>query len=256
MFLAGSAKSGDRITTSVKWTETYKDRVQTLLGSGAAYSPTRSNSAIRAILLQDCWGGKKALALPVGRNPGSTQGFVISVLGNNEETSKNTFKLQVLDGDKVISTSNIIPQISTNTEMAKLFTAGTSRAIGPEIYLGNPFDDEELIEYGDVKVKDNIKSTLLGLWYVYIDKSVADSTLNMQVFLDEETNLTGLTAISCEKTEEILYSEITFVTDIDYRPETYCWKKGTIVTCLPFDDIGYGIIRGSSRDMNSFPPAN
>jgi hypothetical protein len=261
---SSSPDTRERIATSVKFTEEYKDRVKGLLADSAQPTrPTLFPQPVRGILLQDVWGGQDGAMQLIGRD-GTNKAFIVEIVGKNYNPTENTFQLQlsgqkyvpnssVLSDPVVIGTSNKINCVASNFEvMDALF------AIAPKVLnctnvfvgLGNPIYARELEVYGKVKPATERlpQSYLLGLWHIFIP-AACFADFAVLTLATVKPSITGLTQVRTRSCLDLLSPEITVVTDMDYRTEAYPWQAGTIATCLDFSDIGYGIIRSTSRNL-------
>ena len=277
-FLAGGPKTAGRIGDSVKWTEQYAERVEGLLQAAPApHPPAKAVPAIRCLLLQDCYDGEDALALPVGRDKNPVNAFMVSVIGDNSFSSDNSFKLQ-LSGTAgatyspygiqltpptytVIGLSGVIPVVSKAIDLY-----APLNKIDPQInyntcsvILGNPYIDDDLIQNSQGVYTDQDSqrpAVLLGLWFIEFDAYLYQNYQNLQlsVVIDADCQMFGLTNILVEPGIDVPGVQTTLVTDLFYRPATYAWSAGTVVTCIDFLDIGYGIIGGSTRSLNVTVP--
>lgn len=269
-----------RTDGAVKWVETYRDRLMALLD---AKPPSDSLEAktqppIRCLLLQDCYNGSDALACPLGRD-GINYGFMITVLGDNQLQTSNSFKIRlygtklsdapITSGDIVtIGTSGVISVISQPSDWLAPLQKITPQLDFTTFILnfGNPYYSEDLVlpflgQQSDVSLPSSanpLPSTMLGTWFLRIDPNLFPQygDLNIDIILDNDTSLIGLTALGVEKIYDLVGTDLTVVTDTMYRTASYPWQKGTIVQCIDFMDIGYGIIGGQTRSMNTQAPVN
>lgn len=268
MILSGSKEAGVRLTNSTMWVEQYKDRMQQLLQDPAAEQSAKVGSPVRALLLQDCYDGQDALAIEIGRdvdNPNSYAHMVVLV-GDNNLNSENKFQLELFGFDREVQDLVSIGQTGALKQFGSmsdfydgLFTIPELNKENTAVLLGNPYYNDDLLEYGSVQQENDgkPKSSLLGLWYITIDNESFKekySHLVIKPLYGEESTILGPTSIAVEKTLDLLASETTLITDIYYRPRQYAWQAGTIATCLDFNDIGYGIIGASARNLNVQAP--
>ena len=262
--VAASDGELERIANAVHFTEEYKDRVKGLFTDyPATYRPTRSSQPVRGILLQNVYEGKDGAIQLIGRD-NINKSFYLEIVGRNPKVSANTFSLRLsgmlyndageLGEPIVIGESSTISCISTAYDLAQAMYSIDRVRLNEgtlSIGLGNPLFDNSLEVYGDV-VPANIEqetpaSCFLGAWYINFPQQLFPyDALKLEVPL-EGINITGLTQIRCTETLDLLSPEVTLATDIDYRTKDYPWQAGTIATCLDFGDVGYGIIRSTSR---------
>lgn len=260
-FISGNKDSAGRIDKSVKWTEEYALRMQALLNDEPEVPVLKSQPPVRAILLQNVYGGQDGLAALIGRD-NITYGFLIELVGVNTHISANTFRLQLTgfhdtpESSEVIGITPPINCVATQEDMQEALLA-IDDTLTPDdmvIGLGNPYYDNDLIVYGDVvpaETEDDIIASFVGSWYISFEPTHYEEydSLSLDVVFDETTTITGLTKVTSRLSYDLLSPETTVVTDMHYRDATYPWRVGTIVLCQDYDDIGYGIVSGSFRNM-------
>lgn len=281
--LSVSERGSGRITDSVIFVETYKDRLQRLIGTSPGVLPAnKSVQPIRAILLQDCYGNQDALAVEISRN-GRDFCTIISLVGAYATADKtSTFKLQLFGvvTDRfgqttrtLIGTSDVINVLSGPNDLyAPLAMIDPSNPITPQntwITLGNPYVDDKLIQYGNVAeaftsvdpvTSEPIyhpNSSPIAMWAIQMDQTMYSPNfyrLELLPFLDNTTRLIGVLGITAAISPDLISPETTVVTDIYGRTQQYPWQAGTIVTCLDYADIGYGIIGNAPRNLNVTTP--
>lgn len=248
--IAAEPRDIERIGVSVSWTEKYRYRLQALLETPPYTQQVHKlPPATRVFLLEDCWGGQSALGLPIGRN-GADYGWYISVVGKNTIPSDNKFKLKLTGQPNDITlppveigTSDYLSVVSQPEEWYAALLP-INRLISGEnttIALGNPYKNVDLVN-GD--------EWPLGVWYVNFDDTLFKdfATLSLEA-IASAGDIVGLTQIHVERSFDLLDPTPVLVTDIDYRNIKFAWQCGTIVTCFDFMDIGYGIVRGTSRNL-------
>ena len=281
-FLATDETGAGRVETSVIFTEEYMDRIQGLFTDIPAGSPAyRSPAPVRGVLLQNVWGGQDGLMQLIGRD-GVTSAFWVEIVGKNLSPTTNAFKLRLVGtntdpedptntASETIGESLPIPFLTPAIELPSLLLP-ISDLLTPEnitVGIGNPYFSTDLLVYGDVipavaaqpakpgpppvpAVDAVPPSSLIGVWYVRIDSNVFPQydLVTLEAFLDDQAKITGLSAISCRPTLDLLSTETTIVTDCDYRTEAYPWQVGTIASCLDYTDVGFGIIRSTFRNFS------
>lgn len=269
-------KQRERIVDGIRWTEEYKDRLKGLLELQSPVAQAgRTNQPVRALLLQDCYDGKDALAVQLGRD-GIHSGFLVSILGDNNlsytQVSPNNFTLKIIGIKQNLVTANdpadfvtlgVTSPIAFNANEDVFVTAFSkldSRFSfeNMQVLFGNPYIDSNLIPYGNIRsVTIDRVATLaspVGVWLIVINDNALPEYVAFDIQL-EEVNASSLSGVSVEEIFDLPISDTTVVTDIDYRTRQYSWQAGTIVTCLDFMDIGLGIIRSSTRNLNTTVPA-
>ena len=265
---SSSPETRERIAASVKFTEDYNLRLQGLLTDNPQASrPTLFPQPVRGFLLQDVYGGQDGAMQLIGRD-GTNSAFLVELVGQNITPSSNTFQLQLsgqkyipnsttLDVPVTIGTSSVINAVASNFDvMAALFSIARTVLNCTNVFvgLGNPIFARELEVYGNV-VPATLAPTylpqsfLLGLWHIFIPTACFPD-YDVLTLTTVNPVITGLTQVRTKSCLDLLSPEITVVTDIDYRTQAYPWQAGTIATCLDFSDIGYGIIRSTSRNMS------
>lgn len=275
--LSVSERGVGRITDSVQFTESYQDRIKRLIGVTPQPSQGQKfNQPIRAILLQDCYGGQDALAVEISRNDKDTCTLVSLVGDFGAASTANTFKLQlfatnILYGEPapqptLIGTSGLINALSGPNDLYAPLSKIDSQLDSSNtwITLGNPYSDDNLVPYGNVVPasadENNVitpAKSYISMWAIQIDPTVyggAFTNLVLQPFIDSECRLSGLLGVTSQASIDLCSPETTVVSDIYYRTQQFPWQAGTIVTCLDFGDIGYGIIGNAPRNYNAIVP--
>jgi hypothetical protein len=213
------------------------------------------------------YGGKDGAIQLIGRN-NTDKSFYLEIVGKNPKVTANTFSLRLsgmmydaageLGVPLIIGESSTISCVSTSYDLAQAMYSIDRVRLNEgtlSIGLGNPLFDDSLEVYGDVvaaSIEEDTQirtpaSYFLGAWYINFPQALFPyDALKLEVPTDG-ANITGLTQIRCSETYDLLSPEVTLATDIDYRTKDYPWQAGTIATCLDFGDIGYGIIRSTSR---------
>lgn len=285
---AVNQSQADRITESVRFTESYQDRIKRDIGTTPISRPSdKSVHPVRVILMQDCYANRDALAREIYRDD---KNFctIVSLVGElNPADRTSTFKLQLfgisLDGSAtLIGTSGLIKAVSSINDLYDpLSSIDPANPISPEntwITLGNPYYDDELISYGSVVPASDVTadeltthipaSSPIAMWAIQFDQTLYGhrgvdkrdsngptySSLELRAFLDDETRLSGLLGIVVAQSPDLISSSTTVVTDIYGRTPQYPWQAGTIAVCLDFADIGFGIIGNAPRNFNSVVP--
>lgn len=256
-----SSDEAKRLVKSVKWTEEYYLRMQALLGGRPEKPVIKSQPPVRAILLQNVYGGQDGLASLVGRDS-INYGFMVEMVGINSHPTANTFKLRLTgytdtpQSSTIVGTTGPISCLATQVDMetALLVLSPLLTADNVFVGLGNPYYDNDLILYGDVvpPLADtgDLAASYLGSWYISFNNSLFPfDSLFLDVVFDSTTTMNGLTKVTSRTTYDLLSPETTVVTDLHYRDSTYPWRVGTTVLCQDFDDVGYGIISGTFRNM-------
>lgn len=261
--LAGGKRAGERIVTSVKFTEEWGQRLKGNLGTDPGSPSYRLPGPIRGILLQDVYNNQSGLMQIVGRD-GVTFGFMIEILGINQfPQTNNKFRLRLKgisdtpSGTTVIGESVPISMLNTSATI-QAGILSLSRLLSPEnviISLGNPVYDNDLQLYSPVvppQLVTDIAASYVGSWYVEFQADVFPfDDLLLEVFFDQTATTTGLTNMRVYKTLDTVTAETEIVTDCHNRSSAYPWQAGTMVMCLNFPDIGYGILNGTSRTFNT-----
>ena len=265
--LAASDSDVGRIITSVHFTEQYMERVKSLFGEQPAGERQKPPpQPIRGVLLQDVYDGQDGLMQLIGRDEGDSS-FFIQIVGQNLKDTTNTFKLQLTgvliaeDGTETQTVISLSAPLSCTISSFDLAVAikGLSRVLTADnvsVGLGNPTYDEDLQVYGSV-VDRVVKpysppASYVGAWFVDIDATPffpAYDYLLLDAVQDSDTTMNSLTAVVCTRVKDLLTPETELVTDVHNRTQAYPWQAGSIVVCMDFADIGYGIVSSTSRNM-------
>ncbi len=276
--VAASAKDIARMSSSIKWTEDYRERINQILDqSPLAQSVAKLAPPVRAILLQDCFEGKDAMALVVGRD-NVTYGFYVELIGQNFIPTTNKFKLKILGQPPTpannltpepveLGTTGLIKASATADDMWQALSLIDTRLNRDNlvVMIGNPFSHDDLFANGGAVVEPQTtnepfteRNFPTGVWFIYIETPAFREFVDMsiEIVVDEESHIGGLTNITIKKSFDLPSPEMTPVKDIDCRSEDFPWQAGTIVTCLDFADVGYGIIRSTARNMQVSTPLN
>lgn len=260
-FIAADADDLSRIADSVHFTEAYKDRVMGLLGQRPTDNIRRSNMPVRGILLQNVYGGQDGLISLLGRDQ-SVKAWLVSLVGvNTFPITANQFQLQLTgimyDPDTgaptptVIGTSDVINCCSTAATLqtammsvSRLWT-GESLSVG----LGNPYLDVDLQVYGDVVapvLDSDLPASYTGSWFIQIDDLLGYQDLQLTVV---NQTISSLTNVIVYPIFDIISAATEVATDCSYRTQDYPWQVGTIVTCVDYADVGYGILSATARTI-------
>jgi hypothetical protein len=251
--LAVNDAEAKRLVGSVMWTEKYRERLQALVGGdGLPTSAAKALPAERVLLMEPCHSGLDALGYTMYRD-GVSYGFFVTVVGANPRSSTNKFQLSLYgyNADQMpaegtlIGTSDPIPVVSHPADWYEPLKKIT-RLINEDsasVSFGNPYLDQDLRgPYPD--------GVMLGLWYIKLEPHVYAPYHYYDLRVEyTATTMTGLTEVHCDLTFDLPGLIPTVATDIDYRPSSFAWQAGTVATCLDFIDVGYGIIRATSRNM-------
>lgn len=278
MGILGANKKGiQRVETSVRFTEEYTDRFKALLNNLPRSSPGKVVTAVRGILLQNVYGGNDGLMLPIYRQaPRDENGllyrpknFMIQIVGeNNSVIPDNTFKLKLSGATRDPDTGNTsFTEIGTTTALSMNSTASDvldalvlllqiNPAFGYvniSVAVGNPYFDFDLVSYGDDNIdsEDGLGKSYPGLWYVSFDPRLLPQ-YDYLVLDAGAVTVTSLTSVIVTPTYELVATETTVVTDVYNRTKDYPWQIGTIVSCLDYADVGYGIVASSYRNFSPY----
>lgn len=259
MLVSATQSQISRYDSSTRWTEQYKDRVKALLEGTPAGPSFQQNRPIRGILLQDVYGGQDGLMSVIARD-GNSQAYLISIVGINTYPNPtplvplNPFQLQLsgtLDGTtSVICTTAPISSVSTATDVQSAIIASSRLAITVSVGLGNPYFDPRLFIYGNVvapQADGDYPASYLGMWYIKFDDNLGFDSLSLAIVNQTATTLSN---VVCTPILDLLSPGVEQVTDGAYRTSAYPWQAGSIVTCLDYSDIGYGIISSTARTID------
>lgn len=258
-----SKRDADRLAEAVHFTEDYRERLKTLFpDSPPGQRHLRSPQPVRGILLQNIYDGKSGAIQLIGRD-NVRSAFYIELVGRNPQVTANTFQLQLsgvtlapdqsIESQTIIGISSPISCTATAPDLADAMTTADRTKLTRStmtVGLGNPLAAYELQPYGDVIVPESAADPFgyfAGIWYLHIPQELYDFD---ELHLDPvNVQITGITMIRVQRSFDLLSPDITIATDIDYRTKDYPWQAGTIATCLDFPDVGYGIIRSTSREI-------
>lgn len=260
MLVSATSSQINRYDASTRWTEQYKDRVKALLESTPNGPTFQQNRPIRGILLQDVYGGQDGLMSVIARD-GGTQAYLISIVGINTYPNPtpliplNPFQLQLSGTDadgvtSIICTTAPISSVSTASDVQSAIVASSRLTIVVSVGLGNPYFDPRLFQYGNVvapQADGDYPASYLGMWYIKFDDNLGFDSLSLAVVNQTATTLSN---IVCIPILDLLSPGVEQVTDTSYRTKDYPWQAGSIVTCLDYSDIGYGIISSTARTID------
>lgn len=103
-----------------------------------------------------------------------------------------------------------------------------------------------------------LTSSYAGIWIIQMSGVLAKqySSLNFQVFQDANVYLRGLSTMVTQPTKDLVGDKPQIVSDIHNRPIDYPWAVGSMVACMFFLDIGYGIVSSDFRSQTISLPTS
>lgn len=269
------ASDRKRIEDATQWVEQRKDLLAApLVGAEPPARNPGYPQAVRGVLLQSIWGGRTGQMQCLQRSPQKFS-FGLSVSGKNianpaaADPNNLTFQIKVYG----VKADDTLQELFTTTTLGIESTADqlktalilAAQGVGlpvkrtdVQVQLGNPSPSSPFVSYPEIDGDDvqlevdkttDPTETYIGMWTVSFSGTITTQFKGLTPELVPITNYV-LTDVSAYPMQDSLSDRIIIVSDIYGRSRSYPWKVGSVVACIYFPDIGFGIIGSAYHDMS------
>lgn len=275
----------NRIGKVVIWGE--KEMVE---GSGQVPPPNQNRlSPFRGYLLQNVYSNNSGLILPVSRVDNSNAAIVRIVGTNYVVNSQFTIQLwatanataaqpnpvskQLLETAPINANSDA-PTVQQALLLAAQLAGLTVSQNDFSVYIGNPYSSNHFtyLVPGTLQPEIVLPSTVatpttnttqvpqsfVGAWVINVAGSGILGNYSSIIWKIGQTgivNMKGASTVVIQPTNDIPGEVYQTAFDVMNRPSDYPWVAGSLVVCLPFPDLGWGIITSDFRNQLISLPA-